>query len=615
MYRQWKRYAAHAAPDGPSAAQGAARSRRQTGSVERSGGPVFVGQSAGPPHAGVGAELSLRLAGLGAGSVLLALLVFLAVPSRQPVMRVELLQPDRSTAYPAHSALYLRGAVLSRYEKGRWSCDSSWLVPPYHDPLTDAPRTDLPIQRITVEPLDRGELCCLWPFYPCQRGTPLDFRLRTRRLARSSATRLRRFSFELATTALLDGGQRALVPARQPIDPQALLQMPALPRLSALAAQWDAESGLPREDRLARAQALEQRLRCSPRFAYSLQGQPRRAELDPIEDFVSEHPQGHCEYFATALALMLRSRGIPSRLVIGYCSDEFDPATQSFRVRQLHAHAWVEAYLEPRHLPAAALRAARRTGEDYSGGAWLRLDPTPPAARTAHASAGPMAAAYGWLEDLWRDYVLELDLRRQRAALYGPVVEAAGRAARRLVDRRWWSAQLARLWQAAGALPLGAVGRVAGLALLGAAGVVLIWLFGRLLGRGLAKLRRAAMASGRRRLAQTTTAVEFYRRFESLLARHGLVRRIGQTQREFARSAARRIEAIAPGTGSAELVVLLAETFYQVRFGHHDLRPGQAEAVEEALARLRAALRTGSAGSSSAGPNRHRTSSQTSSGT
>ena len=77
--------------------------------------------------------------------------------------------------------------------------------------------------------------------------------------------------------------------------------------------------------------------------------------IDAIEDFVSNNPRGHCEYFATALALMLRSEGIPSRVVLGYRCDEWDPATQSFQVRQLHAHAWVEAYLAAERIPDALL--------------------------------------------------------------------------------------------------------------------------------------------------------------------------------------------------------------------------------------------------------------------
>ncbi len=97
----------------------------------------------------------------------------------------------------------------------------------------------------------------------------------------------------------------------------------SLPNLVALARRWIAESGLPRQDRLGRARYLEQKL-ASGRYQYSLAGQHRDTRLDPIEDFLTKHPQGHCEYFATALTLMLRSQGIPARLVVGYKCDEWN---------------------------------------------------------------------------------------------------------------------------------------------------------------------------------------------------------------------------------------------------------------------------------------------------
>jgi len=651
MFRQWRRHCllhgprerAGAAGEATASPVSASRASAGTPPAEQHAGPSgFSGLSAGPAHAGIGPELCVRLAGMGAGTVLLALLVFLIVPrfgrgdwpgalivphrvvgfddqvrlgalgeiieSREPVMRVELLEPDRTTPYPVRSELYLRGAVLTSYEAGQWSCDSSWLVPPYRDPLAGPLRTDTPIQRITVEPLERAELCCLWPFHPRVRGTPLDFRLRTRRLLRSTGMRTRRFTFELATTALADGVQPRLVPSRQAVDFPPLLQLPDLPQLSALAARWDEQSGLPPDDRLGRALALEERLRRSERFAYSLEGQPRRTDIDPIEDFVSEHPQGHCEYFATALALMLRSRGIPSRLVIGYCCDEFDPATQSFRVRQLHAHAWVEAYLEREHLPKSAagdlaaagdVRAAddlAAAGEDYSDGAWLRLDPTPPGARASHSASGRLSAAYGWLEDLWRDYVLELDLRRQRSAVYQPLLHAAGRTLRRLVDPHWWRSKLEHAWQAAGALPLGTAVRVVAMVIVAAVLLGLLWLLVRMARWLIARVRRAGLTARGRRPVPAATPIEFYRRLEAMLARQGLVRKAGQTQREFALLAADRLQAAGPGRPSAELVVLVTDAFYQVRFGHQQLEDRQAQAVEQALERLRTALRARAVG-------------------
>lgn len=77
----------------------------------------------------------------------------------------------------------------------------------------------------------------------------------------------------------------------------------------------------------------------------------------PLDWFLFEGRQGHCEYFASALAMMLRIAGIPSRVATGFSLGERNPMTGYYEVRQLDGHAWVEAYLD--------------------GGGWLMLEPTP----------------------------------------------------------------------------------------------------------------------------------------------------------------------------------------------------------------------------------------------
>ena len=71
------------------------------------------------------------------------------------------------------------------------------------------------------------------------------------------------------------------------------------------------------------------------------------SNLDPTEDFLRNVKQGHCERFATGLTLMLRSAGIPCRLVVGFrgadAKNSLEPDNGWYVVRQSHAHAWVEA--------------------------------------------------------------------------------------------------------------------------------------------------------------------------------------------------------------------------------------------------------------------------------
>src|SRR5262249_56352097 len=113
---------------------------------------------------------------------------------------------------------------------------------------------------------------------------------------------------------------------------------------------------LPLEQR--RALTLESYLRDSGKYAYTLNMAVTDSRVDPVEDFLFNRQRGHCEYFASALALMLRAIDVPSRLVTGFKGADRLGSTGPYEVQQRHAHAWVEAYLD---------------------GKWVVLDPTPAA--------------------------------------------------------------------------------------------------------------------------------------------------------------------------------------------------------------------------------------------
>jgi hypothetical protein len=92
-------------------------------------------------------------------------------------------------------------------------------------------------------------------------------------------------------------------------------------------------------------------------FRYSLDAP--LAELDhPLEEFLFSRKTGYCEHYATAMVMMLRTIGIPARLVTGFLATEWNEYGSYYLVRQQDAHAWVEM-----HLP-------------HSG--WITMDPTPP---------------------------------------------------------------------------------------------------------------------------------------------------------------------------------------------------------------------------------------------
>jgi transglutaminase-like putative cysteine protease len=120
-----------------------------------------------------------------------------------------------------------------------------------------------------------------------------------------------------------------------------------------------------------RAEALESFLR-SPPFSYSPQVKATPPGRDPVDYFLFDLKQDFCEYFASAMVVMLREEGIPARLVEGFTTGSYDNASNSFVVKEQDAHAWVEAY--------------------FPGYGWIEFEPTPsqpPFARLdASASSG-----------------------------------------------------------------------------------------------------------------------------------------------------------------------------------------------------------------------------------
>jgi len=168
---------------------------------------------------------------------------------------------------------------------------------------------------------------------------------------------------------------------------------------------------------MEKALMLEDYLASSGEFTYSMRPRVNRANgLDPIEDFAANHRTGHCQYFASTLAIMLRSIGLPSRIVIGF-RPEYNEVGGYFVVRQRHAHAWVEVHLDVDELEEGRLQLppwVRR-------GIWLRLDPTPIGeGSNAGGSFQDMSRSDQTLdamEQLWKDQFMGFDTTRQPEGL------------------------------------------------------------------------------------------------------------------------------------------------------------------------------------------------------
>ncbi|MDE3245000.1 MAG: DUF3488 domain-containing protein [Acidobacteriota bacterium] len=113
-------------------------------------------------------------------------------------------------------------------------------------------------------------------------------------------------------------------------------------------------------------------------FTYTLDN-PSGSAADPIADFLERSRAGHCEYFASSLALMLRSRGVYARVVNGYRLGPWISEGGYFLVTQNEAHSWVEYY-------------------DPDGATWRVADPTPPAPPNAALTQGLMGAIQRWVD-------------------------------------------------------------------------------------------------------------------------------------------------------------------------------------------------------------------------
>jgi hypothetical protein len=83
-------------------------------------------------------------------------------------------------------------------------------------------------------------------------------------------------------------------------------------------------------------------------FTYTTHVASVPPERDWIDYFLFDAKQGYCDYFATAMVVMLRAEGVPARVASGFAPGEFDPTTTTSIVRENHAHSWVEVFF-PRY--------------------------------------------------------------------------------------------------------------------------------------------------------------------------------------------------------------------------------------------------------------------------
>jgi transglutaminase-like putative cysteine protease len=528
--------------------------------------------------------------------------------SEEEVMRVSFFDERTGEPVRLRTAPYLRGTDLvpSLYDnEGKWrpmqSTQRHRGMAVGRPPASWGPvvRQEITLQR-QADPV-------LFAVFPVCEVAETSLEVRSDRdsqqLFRDDYYQTRRgmFEYALGTNAFHDGQQLSVHPVRRRYFPSEKAYMTRFrsdrwPNLQRAAEEVIAAASVRDEDVYEKARVLEAHFHQPGRYTYSLNqlGVDRDPDLEPVEDFVTNHRTGHCEYFASALVLMLRSQGIPARMVVGYRATEYNSLGHFYQVREKEAHAWAEAFLEYDQVPADLRERAKIDGN----GAWLRLEPTPVAVEgdmqdVALTLWDRILEWKNYSQRLWSDYILGLNAQRQRESIYKPVVEQVSRAIETLRDPRTWrevahyASALIRnrlAWSVAATIFLFAA---------------LAWC-GRRFWRRLRNFptespaphvpwwrrRRKQRSDGARRRLQ----VEFYERLEALLARHGIRRAGHETQREFAAAAGGWLRSMPLAQPITLLPGRIVEAFYRVRFGNRDLAAADSQQIENALSELSHAL-------------------------
>jgi hypothetical protein len=313
-----------------------------------------------------------------------------------------------------------------------------------------------------------------------------------------------------------------------PLAPDQLeryLQLPELaPSIPVLARQAAGGSQKPEE----MAQGVERFLRT--RFRYSLDIE-KMSDLDPLQEFLFVRRAGNCEYFAAAMAVMLRTLGIPSRVVNGFQRGEWNPYGQYYIVRYYDAHSWVEAYLP-------------NVG-------WTTFDPTPRAPVDVRQRETPTFLYLDAIRLQWHRYVVNWTLRDQIRAVQSVQLRLAG--------LRGWSAGLAPESRER-------LRRAGALAIVAAVGAVGFWTW---------RYRRGGPGTPRGR------PPGFYRRALRAAARRGLRPSAGETAREFSARVANL------GPAPARVFARVTSLYERARFGGAPPNAVELEEAEASLAVLR----------------------------
>jgi len=327
------------------------------------------------------------------------------------------------------------------------------------------------------------------------------------------------------------------------------LQLPAAldPRITELAKQTTKYARTPFD----KALAIETFLRNRYTYTLNLTGKPGD---DPLAHFLFETRAGHCEYFASAMTIMLRTLGIPAREVNGFLPGEYNDLGGDYIVRASDAHSWVEVY--------------------FPGAEWQVFDPTPAAPENEAGFLSRLGQYADWMEITWSEWVIGYDFVHQVT-----MAQNVQRGSRDLSEsfRAWYARQQlrGRRWMKSWHGGLGVLIPLTVLAFLillrfDALSAMLqrLWLSWQ--------LRSAKTARANPQLAS-----RLYAELLRLLARRGMIREISQTPFEFA------VAVNSPNLATA--VQEFTQLYTHARFGG---APCNTTRLRQLLDQIRSALRS-----------------------
>ena len=449
-----------------------------------------------------------------------------------PVMHIRMDEPGD---WPLMSSLRWRGAALGDFDGRRW-----FNVPGFEQTLhpdrsgelrlMENRRRSRLVKHISYS-VHLKDIASNVLFFA---GQPEFLRIDAPLVLRSESGNYKFIYRDPGSVAYVVYGAYATADGVHEIDPEsflppgnqgAYLQLPEIdPRVTTLAHSITA--GQP--DNLSAARAIERYLRTS--YSYTLE-LPKSEVRDPLANFLFVRRRGHCEYFASAMAVMLRTVGIPSRVVTGFGPGVYNPVSQWQIIRASDAHSWVEAYL-PRF-------------------GWTTFDPTPP---DLNPPASGLWARIGFYIDaadtFWQDWVVNYNLDRQ-ILLASRVGESGERLRLSWFDSiglafSRWKTRAAGFGETYGAVLVG-----------GAVLIIVLWRFGKDL-RWWFQVRHRVVKVGRGE-ARASDATLLYARMLKLLKRRGIEKPAWLTPLEFAR--------VIPQAELSLLVQDFTDAYNELRFG------------------------------------------------